>query len=217
MRTRRPSHRCLQYNGTSRSTPWRLQSPHPFSREWALRWLHGRDLQQVGLSRCGTRSMRRASMAAAPQGQLTRSEVDDCLNPYACIIGEWSCVLSWGVSREGQAGARELNSSLFKTHREAHEGRGPLSRYLSHARLHLALSRHSLGIGSRGPTPRGAGSRLVFFLSALASRFSRDSRPRESTPVDYYSWTRRLSWTRVYRHTKKLIRISHHAVSILAT
>merc|ERR1712216_263099 len=114
LRTRRPSHRCLQYNGTSRSTPWRLQSPHPFSREWALRWLHGRDLQQVGLSRCGTRSMRRASMAAAPQGQLTRSEVDDCLNPYACIIGEWSCVLSWGVSREGQAGARELNSLAFQ-------------------------------------------------------------------------------------------------------
>ncbi len=46
----------------------------------------------------------------------------------------------------------------------------------------LALSRHSLGIGSRGPTPRGAGSRLVFFsLRSRLSLLSRDSRPREST------------------------------------
>ena len=177
MRTRRPSHRCLQYNGTSRSTPWRLQSPHPFSREWALRWLHGRDLQQVGLSRCGTRSMRRASMAAAPQGQLTRSEVDDCLNPYACIIGEWSCGLSWGVSREGQAGARELNSLAFQN--SSRRTRASISLSLSRACLHLSLSPVSdSALGGPLPGERGLASSFLSPLSPLASR---DSRPRVST------------------------------------
>ena len=100
---------------------------------------------------------------------------------------------------------------------EAHEGRGPLYIALSLARASdpsrplATVSESALG----GPLPGERGLASSFF-SPLSPLASRDSRPREST-VDYYSWTRRLSWTRVYRHTKKLIRISHHAVSILAT
>ena len=129
--------------------------------------------------------MRRASMAAAPQGQLTRSEVDDCLNPYACIIAEWSCVLSWGVSREGQAGARDLNSWAFQnSSRRATRGSRASIALISLARaspisLSLAtVSESALG----GPLPGERGLAPSFFLSALASRFSRATRVHESLP-----------------------------------
>ena len=79
----------------------------------------------------------------------------------------WSVV---GCVSRGSGWGERVKFIGFSKLIEAHEG---LYLAISLTRVSPSLSLASLGLGSRGPTPRGAGSRLVFSLSALASRFSR--------------------------------------------
>ena len=95
----------------------------------------------------------------------------------------WSVV---GCVSRGSGWGERVKFIGFSKLIEAHEGRGPLytalSRYLSHARLHLARSPQSRNRLSGAHSPgSGVSPRLFFSPLSPLSLLSRDSRPREST------------------------------------